>query len=74
MDMNSLAVWLAGCVLVTLGVVVIMAGAIVINNLIHRFWKPVTFFYTQQGLFPTVRFVTQEELIQIEQEKEKKNV
>jgi len=39
MDMDQAAVWLAGSILVMLGLVVIVAGAVVINNIIHKYWK-----------------------------------
>ena len=42
--MDKLAVFFAGSILVTLGMIVIAGGIIVINNLIHRYWKQVTWF------------------------------
>jgi len=44
LDMDKIAVFFAGSVLVTLGMIVIAAGVIVINNLIHRYWKQVAWF------------------------------
>ena len=44
MDMDKLAVFFAGSILVTMAFVVTVAGIILINNLIHRYWKPVTWF------------------------------
>jgi hypothetical protein len=44
MEMDKLAVFFAGSILVTLGMIVIAGGIIVINNLIHRYWKQVTWF------------------------------
>jgi hypothetical protein len=44
MDMDKLAVFFAGSILVTMGMVVIAAGVILINNLVHKYWKPVTWF------------------------------
>ena len=40
--MDKLAVFFAGSILVTLGMVVIASGIILVNNLIHKYWKPVT--------------------------------
>jgi hypothetical protein len=37
-------VFLAGSVLIILGFVIIVAGLCVINNLIHKYWKPVRVF------------------------------
>ena len=42
--MEQLSVFFAGSVLFTLSVIVIVAGIIAINNLMHRYWKPVTWF------------------------------
>ena len=42
MDMDQAAVFLAGSILTMLGFVVVIAGIIVINNILHKFWKPVT--------------------------------
>ena len=44
MEMDKLAVFFAGSILVTLGMVVIASGIILINNIIHKYWKPVTWF------------------------------
>ena len=47
MEMDKISVFFAGSVLVTLGMIVIAAGIIVINNLIHQYWKPVVWFKYQ---------------------------
>ena len=47
MEMDKLAIFFAGSILITLGTVVIAIGVIVINNLIYKFWKPVTWFKYQ---------------------------
>jgi hypothetical protein len=44
MDMDKLAVFFAGSILITISMIIIAAGTIVINNLVHRYWKPVTWF------------------------------
>ena len=44
MEMDKIAVFFAGSILITLGMVVIAAGVIVINNLIHQYWKKVVWF------------------------------
>jgi hypothetical protein len=44
MDMNQASVFLAGSILTMLGFIVVVAGVIVINNLIHKYWKPVKIF------------------------------
>ena len=50
MEMDKLAVFFAGSILVTLGMIVIAGGVIVINNLIHRYWKPMVWFKYQYKL------------------------
>jgi hypothetical protein len=39
MDMDQAAVFLAGSILTMLGLVVIVAGVVLINNIIHGYWK-----------------------------------
>ena len=46
MDMDQADVWLCGSILTTLGFLVIIAGIIIVNNLLHRYWKPVRMFTT----------------------------
>jgi hypothetical protein len=47
MEMDKIAVFFAGSILITLGMIVIAAGVIIINNLINQYWKPVTWFKYQ---------------------------
>ena len=60
MDMDQAAVWLAGSILFALGMIAIVAGIVAVNNLLHKFWKPVQFF--KWADHPPTRFMTQEEL------------
>ena len=39
MDMDQAAVFLAGSILIMLGIIVIVSGIVVINNIIHKYWK-----------------------------------
>ena len=39
MDMDQAAVFLAGSILTAIGFIVIVATAVVINNIIHKYWK-----------------------------------
>lgn len=39
MDMDQAAVFLAGSILTGLGFIIIIATAVVINNIIHKYWK-----------------------------------
>ena len=73
MDMDQAAVFLAGSVLTMIGFVVVVIGIVTINNIIHKYWKPLGW-----SLFPTwasqepQRFASQEELDRIPPEMEKK--
>ena len=42
--MDKLAVFFAGSILITMATVVIAAGIILVNNLIHKYWMPVIWF------------------------------
>jgi hypothetical protein len=44
MNMDQAAVFLAGTVLTTLGFIVVVIAAIVVNNILHKYWKPVKIF------------------------------
>jgi len=51
--------WLTGSILFALGCLVLVAGAILINNLLHKFWKPVTvIFMRNDSVYPKIRFAT----------------
>jgi hypothetical protein len=39
MDIDQAAVFLAGSILTALGFIVVVIAAVVINNIIHRYWK-----------------------------------
>lgn len=42
MNLDQAAIFFTGSILTMLGFIVIVAGIVVINNLLHRYWKPVT--------------------------------
>ena len=44
MSMESAAVFMSASILITIGVVVIVMGIIIVNNLFDRYWKPVKMF------------------------------
>jgi hypothetical protein len=62
MDMDQAAVFLAGSILTMLGFVVVVTGIVVINNILHKFWKPVKLWRFEEH--PS-RFASQEELDRI---------
>ena len=54
MDMDQAAVWLAGSILFALGCVVFVCVIVVINNFLHKYWKPVKIFTPDswKGFYP----------------------
>lgn len=42
--MDQAAIWLGSSILVMLGLIAVTIGALVINNLIANYWKPVSWF------------------------------
>jgi len=67
MDMDQAAVFLAGSILTALGFIVVVAAIVAINNLLHKYWKPVRIFTADSwNINPPVRYATDEELAKIE--------
>jgi hypothetical protein len=59
MIIEQMTNWLTGSILFALGCLVLVAGAILINNLLHKFWKPVTvIFMRNDSVYPKIRFAT----------------
>jgi hypothetical protein len=67
MDMDQAAVFLAGSILTMLGFIVVVAGIIVINNIISKYWKPVRIFTIDSFNFnpPPGHFITEEDFQKI---------
>jgi hypothetical protein len=67
MDMDQSAVFLAGSILTALGFVVVIAAMVVVNNILHRYWKPVRIFTADSwtAINPPVRYATPEEMEKI---------
>lgn len=71
MNMDIMAIWLAGSVLLTLGIVVIVVGIILINNMIHKFWKPITVVIVRNdGAYPRFRYASDKEMSDTSKRKE----
>jgi hypothetical protein len=62
--MDQAAVFLAGSILTMLGFVVVIAGAVIINNILHKYWKPVQ-LWVPGFLTEPKRFATPEEMERI---------
>lgn len=44
MNMDQATVFLAGSILTALGFIVVIGAVVIINNLLHKYWKPVRIF------------------------------
>jgi hypothetical protein len=60
MDIEIASTFLAGGVLVVAGFIVIVAGVCAINNILHKFWKPVRVFTEDSWNISTGRFADTE--------------
>lgn len=64
--MDQAAVFLAGSVLTGLGFIVVVAAIVAVNNILHKYWKPVRIFTPDSwNLNPPVRYATEDELSRI---------
>jgi hypothetical protein len=65
--MDQAAVFLAGSILTMLGFIVVIAGVVAINNIVHKYWKPVKIFSADSWhVNPPHRFAAPEEILQQE--------
>ena len=70
--MEQMINWLTGSILFSLGCLVLVAGAVLINNLLHKFWKPVTIvFMRNESVYPKLRFATLDDAKEPEFESQK---
>jgi hypothetical protein len=54
---EQMANWLISSILFSLGVLVLVFMCVLINNLLHKYWKPVTVvFFRNESLYPKMRF------------------
>jgi hypothetical protein len=73
MDMDQAAVFLAGSILTALGFIVVIAAVVAINNILHKYWKPVKIFSSDSwNINPPMRYATAEELEKLTPTKDKK--
>lgn len=63
--MDTAAEFLGTSILFSLGIVVMVIGATVVNNIIHKYWKPITIFKWLEST-PT-RFATAEEVKKLDE-------
>jgi len=63
MDVDTASEILAGSILTGLAFVVFVVTAVVINNIIHKYWKPVRLFTADSWNFnPPARFADPHEV------------
>ena len=63
MNVENAAVFLANSILIGAGFCIVFIVIIFINNLIHKYWKPVRIFSADSWhINPPPHFVTEEEL------------
>lgn len=60
MDIEIASTFLAGGILTVIAFIVIVAGVCVINNILHKFWKPVKVFTEDSWNIGTGRFADTE--------------
>jgi hypothetical protein len=66
MDMDQAAVFLAGSILTALGFLVVIAAIVIVNNILHKYWKPVRMFTADSWhINPPHRFAEPQELEKI---------
>jgi hypothetical protein len=54
---EQMANWLVGSILFALGSIVLVFGLILINNLLHKYWKPVTIvMWRNESVYPKIRY------------------
>jgi len=66
MNMDQAATFLAGSILTGLGFIVVFAAVLVINNILHKYWKPVQLIKWDAP--PPMRFATDEEVKKLDPE------
>jgi len=67
MDMDQAAVFLSGSILTALGFIVVIIAIVFVNNVLHKYWKPVRIFTSDSwsAVNPPVRYATPEEMEKI---------
>ena len=65
MDMDQAAVFLAGSILTVMGFLIILAGIVVANNIIHKYWKSFGWSLMPGWSHEPQRFATPEEVDRI---------
>jgi len=60
MTVEQSSIFFIGSILTMLGFIVVVAGIVIINNIIHRYWKPVRIFTLDSwNVNPPPQFIEQ---------------
>jgi len=70
MDIDQASTFLCGSILIGIGLIVIVATMVIINNIFSRYWKPVQWIHNMPGMAEPKRFATEEELKNLDRSKE----
>ena len=67
MTVEQASTFLVGSILTMLGSIIVVGGVVVINNILHKYWKPVRIFTSDSWhpFGPPARYATEEELARI---------
>jgi hypothetical protein len=44
MDISSASIFLVGSILISLAMLVLVSAVVLINNIIHKYWKPIKIY------------------------------
>ena len=72
MNMDQAAIFLASSILLALGFVALIIAAVFINNVLHKYWKPVNIFTPESWKAfnpPSHQFINKEDLDKINKDK-----
>ena len=66
MDMDSAAIFLAGSILYCMGLLIILCGIVIANNILHKYWKSFGWkLFPSWFNEPSPRFATTDEMERI---------
>jgi hypothetical protein len=65
MDIDQAATFLAGSILISLGIVIVIIALVTINNIISRYWRPINWIHDMPGMGPQ-RFATADEIKELD--------
>jgi hypothetical protein len=61
---EQMASWLIGSILFSMGSLILVIGVILINNLLYKYWKPVSvIFFRNESVYPKIEFVAEDHQI-----------